>query len=124
MNTNKAEILAEAVHVLMGIYPAADRGALERNLYFPLKRCLQFRSELCSGFPECMCGNEVIEKTFLGQPVPPPLHSGKLSVIQGDGPKPPPDSDDSPEAPAIAMAHPAPALFTDAVAKKKVGSKD
>jgi hypothetical protein len=79
MSTIDPTIRDEAIHILLSLYPQADEYALERNLYFPLKRCLSIQSTLCAGFPDCMCGDEVIAGTFGGQP--PPRASG--------GPKPP-----------------------------------
>ena len=65
----------EAVRILRSLYPDADQYELERNLYFPLKRCLSIQAVLCAGFPECMCGRDVLAATFGDQP-PPPARAG------------------------------------------------
>ena len=65
----------EAVRILRSLYPEADPYEFERNLYFPLKRCLSIQSDICSGFPECMCGRDVIAATFGDHP-PPPASAG------------------------------------------------
>ena len=50
-NLNSTE---KAMGILRILYPDADEYALERNLYFPLKRCLQIQPDICAGFPDCM----------------------------------------------------------------------
>ena len=57
------KVTEQAIQILRSLYPQADEYALERNLYFPLKRCLQIQSDLCAGFPDCMCGRDVIEQS-------------------------------------------------------------
>ena len=59
-NLNSTE---KAMGILRILYPDADEYALERNLYFPLKRCLQIQPDICAGFPDCMCGRDALEQS-------------------------------------------------------------
>lgn len=70
MSNHNRNVTDKAISILRILYPGADEYELERNLYFPLKRCLSIQSDLCAGFPDCMCGDEVIKATFGGQPPP------------------------------------------------------
>ena len=74
-NVNSTE---KALGILRILYPDADQYELERNLYFPLKRCLQIQADICVGFPECMCGRDALAATFGDRP-PPPASSGSAS---------------------------------------------
>ena len=132
MNDNETIFRQDAIRILSSLYPQVDPFELDRNLYFPIKRCMQLQPGLCAGFPECLCGQEALLRTGIdpdklpARPLNPQTARASFQLIQGSGPKPKdtPDPDRGPEPPATAMQHPTPPLFTNAMAKRKVPEED